>query len=99
MPPPHVRVGDTLRIPEADYCYGYGVLTLRVTAVDATAVQLPALEWVWVRGIEIRWNGAENGERRVLVRVSALGNPPNHDDLARRVDDPPAGPVGGLRRC
>lgn len=76
MPTPHIRIGETVRIPEADYCYGYGALTLRVTAVDATAVQLPALEWVWVRGIEIHWNGDENGERSVLVRVTALRTNP-----------------------
>lgn len=47
-----------------------------MTAIDATAVQLPALEWVWVRGIEIRWNGVEAGERSVLVRVTALRTNP-----------------------
>ena len=71
-----IRIGETIHVPEADYCYGYGTLTLRVTAIDATAVQLPALEWVWVRGIEIRWNGVEAGERSVLVRVTALRTNP-----------------------
>jgi len=47
-------------------------LRLRLTvAIDLG--RHPGLEWVRVRGIELRRDGIERGQRDVLVRVSALG--------------------------
>jgi hypothetical protein len=64
-----IREGQVLRIGEADYCYGLGLLTLRVTR----DVQLTrGLEWVEIEGVEQYPNGREGKERVVLVRVTAL---------------------------
>jgi hypothetical protein len=63
-------VGEVIRVPEADYAYGLGELTLRVTHVDPDPH--PELEWLRIRGIEIRWDGTDGKNRDVLVRVSAL---------------------------
>lgn len=69
-PHPRVRVGQILEIKEEDYCYGEGVLKLKVTRVAAN--QHPDLEWLRIIGVEIRWNGEEGDPRDVLVRTSAL---------------------------
>jgi hypothetical protein len=69
---PLVQVGDTICLPEADYCYGCGLLTIRVTEVDADLAHFPALEWVRLRGVVILWDGTDGDERDVLVRVAAL---------------------------
>src|SRR4051794_9935258 len=68
---PPVKPGDVLRIPEADYLYGVGVLVLRVSGVGAVE-RLPDGEWLAVKGMEVAWNGADLKEREVLVRMSAL---------------------------
>ena len=69
-----IKVGDVIRVPAADYAYGLGVLTLRVTEVDPDPH--PNLEWLRVKGTEIRWDGTDGRQRDVLVRVSALRRPP-----------------------
>jgi hypothetical protein len=65
-----IQPGQVLKIPEADYLYGVGVLTLRVT--DVRGEVDPRLRWLRIRGVEILWNGQEGAEREVMVRVSAL---------------------------
>ncbi len=65
-----VKVGQVIRVPEEHYCYGRGMLTLRVTAVDPSPH--PNLEWLRVMGVEIGSDGSDGKERTVLVRVSAL---------------------------
>lgn len=65
---------DVIRVPEADYAYGLGVLTLRVTHVDPDPH--PNLEWLRVAGTEIRWDGTDGRQRDVLIRVSALRRHP-----------------------
>jgi hypothetical protein len=72
---PLVRAGDVLRVPEPDYMYGVGPLTLRVTAVDAEANARPELEWVRLQGVELRWDGSEGMHREVQVRRTALRAP------------------------
>jgi hypothetical protein len=69
---PLVQVCDTISIPEADYCYGHGQLTIHVTEVDADLARFPALEWVQLRGVVILWDGTDGDERDILVRVAAL---------------------------
>jgi hypothetical protein len=68
-----------LCIPEEHYCYGTGPLALRVTEVDEHPH--PSLEWLAVRGVEVRWDGSDGDPREVLVRVSALPT------MARTTDD------------
>ncbi len=41
-PKPLVQVGDLIEIPEADYCYGVGMLKMRVTAMTVTPHEVPA---------------------------------------------------------
>ena len=65
-----VKAGDVIRIAEADYAYGLGALTLRVTHVDPNPH--PNLEWLRIKGTEIRWDGTDGKDRDVLVRVSGL---------------------------
>jgi hypothetical protein len=74
-------------MPEADYCYGHGLLTIRVTEVDADLARFPALEWVRVRGVMILWGGTDGDERDVLVRVAALRKQQDgQNELPRRSD-------------
>jgi hypothetical protein len=68
-----IRRGQVLSIPEAHYCYGTGVLTIRVTEV-CDEIHLN-LEWLRIQGVEILWNGADGPSRDVLVRVAALRSP------------------------
>nr|MDT0657611.1 hypothetical protein [Micromonospora sp. DSM 115978] len=69
-----VRVGDLIRIPEADYCYGLGELLMRITVVPASA-HVPGLEWVELAGVPIGYRGREGTPRSALVRASALRRP------------------------
>jgi hypothetical protein len=79
-----VRVGDVIRVEEADYCYGRGRLTMRVTAIGTNMARFPKLEWVRLRGVELRSDGSDGEQRDVLVRVAALRNEPPSDGLPRR---------------
>jgi hypothetical protein len=69
---PLVQAGDVVRVPEAHYLYGSDVLTMRVTGVGADLEKYPSLEWVGLKGVEIRWDGSDGDEREALVRVAAL---------------------------
>lgn len=67
-----VKVGDLLHLKEADYLYGKGELTLRVTVI----VDDSSDQWAELRGVEILWNGERApDERRVWVSVPALRLP------------------------
>ncbi len=77
---PLVRVGQVLRVPEAHYLYGNGELVLRVTEVDPGLDRYPGLEWVRVRGIEIRRDGSDGRPRDVMVRSAALQRQPRSPD-------------------
>jgi hypothetical protein len=69
--PEVVSVGETLRVAEADYTFGLGPLTLRVTAVVGIE-QYHDEPWVNLRGIELGPGGREGVERPAQVRVAAL---------------------------
>ena len=69
---PALKQGDLLVIDEADYCYGVGTLTLRLTAIGTVRGDVQALEWLGVGGVQIRWDGTDGDHRSVLVRTSAL---------------------------
>ncbi|MGI5213019.1 hypothetical protein [Plantactinospora sp. CA-290183] len=71
-PAPAPAAGDVLRIAESDYCYGVGPLVLRVTRVGVDLGRYPRLEWLSLRGVELRRDGSAGPERQVLVRASAL---------------------------
>jgi hypothetical protein len=64
--------GDIVTIREPDYCYGLGELRLRVTVVGGGSPVHEGAEWVQIVGAELNKDGSERGERRALVRVSAL---------------------------
>jgi hypothetical protein len=70
-----VKVGDIVKITEADYCFGLGDLRLRVTAVAPDRLGRPEPGWVYLTGFTVTWNGEEQDERNVLVRVKALHRP------------------------
>ncbi|MEO3742440.1 hypothetical protein [Plantactinospora sp. B5E13] len=72
---PAPAAGDVLRFAESDYCYGVGPLVLRVTKVGADLDRYPQLEWLSLRGVELRQDGSSGPERQVLVRTSALFRP------------------------
>lgn len=59
-------------LAEPDYQYGRGSLRLRVTRVYHDTSRWYGQDWVWLDGVEIRWNGDEGPPRRVLARASAL---------------------------
>ncbi|GAB7052946.1 hypothetical protein [Catenuloplanes indicus] len=63
-----LRIGDTVQIPEPDYCYGLGTLTLRITAIGAGQRR----DWIQLRGIQLADDGREIKEREVLARVAAI---------------------------
>ncbi|WP_426503002.1 hypothetical protein ACPPVO_36000 [Dactylosporangium sp. McL0621] len=67
-----VRVGDVLRLREADYRFGVGNLRLRVTAAPAES---PEPGWMTVTGMEILWNGKPGTERQVHIPVEVLHDP------------------------
>jgi hypothetical protein len=74
---PLVRVGDVIRVPEAHYLYGLGQLAMRVTEVGADLDRFPGLEWLRLRGVEIRREGTDGDARDVMVRVAALRDLPD----------------------
>jgi hypothetical protein len=69
-----VDVGDVVNIRYGDYYFGVGPLLMRVTEIVPPHPRFPRATWTFVRGIELRCDGEEVGERHVLVRVSALRN-------------------------
>jgi hypothetical protein len=63
----------TLQLPENDYCYGTGPLTLKVERIDrANPVRHDGDTWYQVEGVQIGWGGADLGRRQVLVRGRRL---------------------------
>ncbi|MEV8503337.1 hypothetical protein AB0368_00745 [Actinoplanes sp. NPDC051475] len=75
-PEPLVQIGDLVEIPEADYCYGLGVLRMRITAMNVTPQDVSRLEWVRLVGVPIFSHDQEGPEREALVRVAALRQHP-----------------------
>ena len=50
--------------------------------MGADLEKYPSLEWVGLKGIEIRWDGSDGAERQVMVRVGALRD----EGVVRRED-------------
>jgi hypothetical protein len=73
---PLVKVGDTIEVPEPDYCYGRGLLRMRVTTVESGSLPVDRLEWVRLVGVPIYERGNEGPVRVALVRVAALRRHP-----------------------
>jgi hypothetical protein len=65
-------IGDVVTIAEGDYCFGDGPLLIRVTEITSPHPQYPHATWTFVKGIELRRDGEEVGDRHVLVRITAL---------------------------
>jgi hypothetical protein len=72
--PEHVRLhpGAVLDLAEADYMYGAGRLALKVEKIGADPAQYRAMEWVFLIGRELHWDGRVGEERYATVRVSAI---------------------------
>lgn len=66
-----IAVGTVLELGEADYCYGVGPLTLRVTKLGADPGSFPRLEWVRIVGREM-FPDHDGAPRQVMARVTAL---------------------------
>ena len=62
------KAHDLLNLAEPDYLHGTGAIRLRVTKVHESQ---PIEGWLQVTGKQIGWNGADLGQRSVLVRVGA----------------------------
>jgi hypothetical protein len=60
--------GTVLRLDEADYCYGLGPLTLRLTTVEPPTA---GAEWLRVTGRELHPAG-DGGLREVMIRLAAV---------------------------
>lgn len=73
---PNVELGEVISVPEADYMYGVGTLTLKVTAIG-DVVRHGGADWVALRGIQLRAGTTVPGERFALVRVTALAARPS----------------------
>jgi hypothetical protein len=68
---PTTRPDDVLELAEADYKFGSGRLTLRVSDLMHTQ-RFPDGLWLYVRGVQLDEAGRPGSQRQVLVRVAAL---------------------------
>jgi hypothetical protein len=68
-----VKVGDVIRVAEADYKYGTGILRLSISKVGR-AERLADGDWLDLEGFTLRADGTQvsPAPRQVLVRVNAL---------------------------
>lgn len=68
-----VRIGEIIHVADSDYCYGTGVLILRVTEVGPVQQQRDGL-WISLCGLELRPDGSQKSAqpRQALVRISGL---------------------------
>jgi hypothetical protein len=64
-----IRVGDTVKVADGDYCHGRGTLTIRIQELTAAG---HGFGLVIVRGVELGYDGEERGEREVLVRYAGM---------------------------
>lgn len=64
--------GAVLDLAEADYMYGAGRLALTVEKIGADPKQYRAMEWLFLIGRELYWDGRVGDERYATVRVSAI---------------------------
>jgi hypothetical protein len=64
-----IRVGDTVKVAEGDYCQGKGTRTIRIEKLVAGG---HGTGLVIVRGTELGYDGEERGEREVLVRYAGM---------------------------
>ena len=71
-----MRIGETIRLAERDYCYGVGELHLRLTSIGEVE-QHPDGEWLKLAGIQLRRDGTQLSvqPREVLVRVTSVPQP------------------------
>lgn len=78
--------GEQRRICERDYLYGVGPLRILVTHVPHE-IAIPGLEWVALLGVQMRWDGADERHRWVLVRMAALRANPSDRSTHPGQDD------------
>ena len=72
-----VQVGEVVQVADKDYCYGTGILILRVTEVGPIQQQRDG-SWISLYGLELRPDGSQKSSqpRHALVRVSGLRTRP-----------------------
>ncbi len=58
-----------MQIPEPDYCYGLGTLTLRITGIGSGGSRR---DWIQLRGVQLGEDGREIKEREVLARIGGI---------------------------
>lgn len=64
-------------LAEADYRFGVGPLRLRVASIDwAHPMEYDGEPWYSVQGVHVGYDGAERGERLVVVRGKRLPGAP-----------------------
>ncbi|WP_412752234.1 hypothetical protein [Krasilnikovia sp. M28-CT-15] len=66
-----IRLGAIVSVDEAHYCYGLGVLTLRVTGIGSIEQHSDGC-WLHLRGHEQFDSGGEGPERFALVCLGAV---------------------------
>lgn len=64
-----VEPGDLLRLADAEYRYGDGPLTVRVTAVFR---EQPDPEFLHIQGLQILWDGSRGKKRFLAVLREAI---------------------------
>jgi hypothetical protein len=77
---PALKVGDTIKVAEPDYCYGVGELHLSGTKIGPVE-QLADGQWVSLDGVKLRPDGSvyEPTPRHALVRVRGIKKRRAHD--------------------
>lgn len=71
-----MKIGETVRLAERDYCYGSGDLHLRLTAIGEVEHH-PDGAWLKLAGIPLRRDGTPLSPqpREVLVRLKSVPRP------------------------
>lgn len=64
--------GALVHLNEADYLYGIGDMRLRLSAAPDVNALWDRVEWVALNGVELRQDGYEKGQRRVMARTTAI---------------------------
>ncbi|MEO3742358.1 hypothetical protein [Plantactinospora sp. B5E13] len=73
-PAPLAGPGDIVCIPDGDYLYGAGAVTVRVAGIDPGLDRFPGLEWIRILAVNL---GKPDGTPYpMIVRATALRRAP-----------------------
>lgn len=75
MIPQRSQVGDVVTFGQNQYLYGFGDITVRLTAICGDLDIFESAEWVQVQGVQLGPDGGELNEVSLLVSVAALNVP------------------------